>query len=47
MPLNLDDVLVVAITSRALFDLHESPRSTTKRGWMRTAPTSFSARTSH
>jgi 5'-nucleotidase/Alpha/beta hydrolase family len=24
MPLNLDDVLVVAITSRALFDLHES-----------------------
>jgi 5'-nucleotidase len=26
MPLNLDDVLVVAITSRALFDLHESDR---------------------
>ena len=32
MPFNLDDMLVVAITSRALFDLHESDKVYTEQG---------------
>lgn len=32
MPFNLDDMLVVAITSRALFDLHESDRVYAEQG---------------
>jgi 5'-nucleotidase len=32
MPFNLDDMLVVAITSRALFDLHESDQVYTEQG---------------